>query len=398
MTGAKTSNRQVRLLVLLMLLLVSSVLFAVIDLDGGSEVSPRAIARRVLRGLPIMRLHLAEQDRAHFLDIHEHFGDGTRPEGVKYYQERNQWRSASLTWEGRTFPIKIKSHGRTPYRQRIGEAISFSVKVSNRGQIRGAHRFTLVISPRVFAENELLQEMARTVGNLADRQIPIALQYNDGLLMPYFFEYRLNDSYMDMLGWPSLRLFAKRLRGKSPTLAHVAQHETAAEVVASIDQGLEAYTDKDLSPEFLREIRARYRDLNRAILEGDVEKVSSFFAPEYIAAFEAIRLLSGFGGHGTGNNFIYYDTASGLLYPIWHRDFFVGKLSDRPTLERMDYNQYRFPLSEMFSRSDSIRQAKYRILYEKLTTPEYVQHLAKLYNRTVVGPLPRGQAGFLDRS
>lgn len=344
--------------------------------------------------LPILQLHLAPNDLAHFEDLYEHFGEGTDPAGLAYYKTHNLWRTAALTWDGHDYAIKIKAHGNTPYRHRVGKAISLSVKIKDRGQLLGAHRFTLTVSQRVFAENALTQAMAAQVGNLSDFQMPILVQTNEEPPEPYFFEYRLGDSYMDIAGFPSLSLLGKNVSGKSGIVAYLDSNETLENRVQILAQSIESYSKKDLDPRFLREVRQRFRSFNEAVENEEVDVVASYFDPEYIAGFEAVRLFSGVMGHGTVNNFVYYDTSSGLFYPVWHRDFFLHPLSDRLNIEVMYYAGFRFPVSELLSRSDSIRQAKYKILYQQLTTPLNVATLRQLHENVLKGPVPRASTGF----
>lgn len=365
---------------------------------SGPSGGVAAVVAPSLSRLPLIRIALSDEDRRHFLDIYNRFEDAADPDGKAYYLRNNQWRLSMLERGGARYPIKIKSHGRNPYRHHIHGNISYALKMRNGGELHHAHRFSLIVYPRVFMNSDVLRGIAGELGVIADRVFPVEVDLGTGTPVRYFFEYRLNNGYMDDIGRPSLVSYGKRIIGKSPVISHLGPNDSAAAKLAALENALPAsLAEEDLPAKMQTAMCERYLELNRAIVEGDPRRIARFFDERYLAAFEAIRLLTGTDGHGftAGNNWMFYDTASGLFYPVYHRDHFAHPLSERKRLEKMPYENLRYPLWELLSRNDEVRQAKFQVLKRAMDSklPERAETMLMHLMRS---PYPRmGMVSFM---
>jgi hypothetical protein len=359
--------------------------------------TPRAAARpapAAATDVPVMRLWFTPEDHAHFARLAKLGSDGLDPVQLAYRTAHNLWRDSELEFQGTRHPIRIKAHGRTPYHQVAGQDVSLAIKLRDRGQIEHANRFSLIVYPRVILSADILRAISDELGLLCDRTFPVEVQYAEGRRTRMFFEYRLNNAFMALQGWPTLINPGKDIIGRSAVIAHLAPGGSVQPLLQRLEQALPSALDPRLPAPLRGQIAERLLALDRAIADGDADAVVGFFDRRYLAAFEAVRLLTGSDGHGfsAGNGAVFYDPSSGLFYPVYHRDHFMHPLAARAVLERMPYADLRYPLWELLSRHDGLRQAKYRVLHAAIRDG-LPARMRELYGRLARDPRPRGTTG-----
>lgn len=345
-------------------------------------------------GLPLLQLHLSDRDLAHFRLLYERYEDPTRgwpyyfthrswphPDyGLPYYERHNVWRKASLTYDGEERPIRIKLHGRQPDGHHRGDAMSFSVKLRDRGNIDRANRFNLIIGPRRSRDYDSIIALADHFGLLHQEDTAVEVRVNDGPATQHYFERRFNDAFMEATGRASLRRFRNPEPSDDSSRSHVE-----VEDLGRLDDTLgAALRGRNVPTEHHAPLIARYRELNEAVFSSERRDVDHLFDADYIRDFEAARRLYGFRGHGFGpqNLYVFLDFANGRFYPALTRDNFGGPVKAGPNLEA-ELSVYRDSAGEvplrfliLLARSDAIRMSAYRRLYHA-TAPDELEKLTR---------------------
>jgi hypothetical protein len=334
-----------------------------------AALRPFTATQPVRDSLALERFELALSDAD--VDHLQRLQDLFNREGPASYQQQNRWRPGRLRFAGRWYPMKFKSHGDSPFGQSRGRDVSLSIKLADSAQIHHANRFTLLVYPRVVKGTDLVRFTAQRLGLAVQRSHPVRVRFADGYENVYHFEYRMSRSAMSDLNRPTwVRLGFDSLKSSLRTSSRAGDDPEAWQHRAdtALEQRLQ---DLALATAHADAIRDWRRGLTRAIDAQDEAAVVGFFDRRYLVRFEAFRLIVGAWGHGfgLGNDFIYYDTCSGRFYPVQHRDIFQNLLAQRPTLERMTYGmpETRYPLWELLSRDDALRQDKYRLIHELAT-------------------------------
>ncbi|MGD8858668.1 MAG: right-handed parallel beta-helix repeat-containing protein [Myxococcales bacterium] len=256
--------------------------------------------------------------------------------------------------------------------------------MADRQQIHHANRFTLVIYPRISKATDVVRFVAERLGVRTQRSHPVRVRFADGYETAYHFEYRLNSTYMDELGVPTwVRLGSGTYESSLPvSRSGTGQRRTWEALESAFSKRL---ADLELPAGHAESIRRRRGALLDAMQDRDPSAVTEFFDREYMARFEAFRMLVGASGHGfgIGNDFIYFDVAAGLFYPVQHRDILQRRIADREVLERMTYGapETRYVLWELLSRDDALRQAKYERIQELVDSPSFATALTEFEHR-----------------
>ena len=160
--------------------------------------------------IPMIKLVLSRKDVAHFTELYRRYEiEG----GLGYYSQNNQWKKAELFYKGIKYKIKIKAHGKNPTSHRVGKYISFGIKLRGNHQINNANRFNLLIHERIDPRYSLTKDLASRFDLLIQKQELVNLKINDWEEKLYYFEHRLNSSFMEAQGNSSLKLFKDDVSG-----------------------------------------------------------------------------------------------------------------------------------------------------------------------------------------
>lgn len=317
--------------------------------------------------LPIFELRLSQNDIQHFQALQKSIGLTSKREAPIYYVKNNVWRDATLIYEGETMNIKIRSHAKNPSNHRSWSNISYAIKLADGRQINGVKRFNLIVRTHIQPVKQITFDLAERFGVIANREIPVAVSVNGASPVIYYFDHRLTDEYMEVAGKSSFRIFG------------FSESDSEAGVKSSIFP-VEQYDEKRISenlaatlldlgyPEEARNsLLKRYMDINHSVINNDWRSIDQYFDLDYIASFDAARTISNHYGHGyyIANFFVFIDTSSGKFYPAFTRDNISRKLNSNPDLTiEQQVNRNPGHLLALVSRNDSIRQEKYRKLYE----------------------------------
>lgn len=319
--------------------------------------------------LPEFELILSRNDVAHFDDLYTKYNNPIYD--VAYYSVANQWRKGRLTFEGRTYKVKVKSHGRHPDGHQEGRYISFAIKLKRGEQIRNSRRFSLIVRGKLPPDRYTILSESERLGLLTQVNDMVRLKINNWDEKIYLFTPRLDDKFMEARKKPSLRrheFSASPIKPANKSLVINATDATPIEyetmLKASLAEALIAEVETS-------ETLERYRALNETIVAGDYAGIGEFFDREYIATVDALQTIFGFPGHGwvDSNLHVFFDTANGMFYPVVTRDNLHRSLNlaaDRAPEKQVHkyYKQSSQKLWSVLSRNDEIRQLKYNKIYE----------------------------------
>lgn len=331
-----------------------------------SDCDVRAIG--TTRGLPLFRLALSRKDVAHFADLHEKLED---PQfGVSYYAEHNRWRHARLDYLDRTYDVQIKSHGRNPSNHRNGKFISLSIKLPHGEQINNCRRFSLLIRDHFRPDKQIVFDLAKRFDLLMNQEHLVRVVINHWEEKLYFFDRRFNDALMETTGRPSRRIFGY---GDAATRSIKSSILTDGEWDKHVYRQRFSKTLQELEYPASQHppLMDRFVGLNSVIAEGRVEMLEQYFDMDYLASFEAVRMLAGLNGHSIGrgdNLYVFYDLANGKFYPAITRDASPSLMPFLPTGSPEFYVNHvgiwELPLFKLISRHDALRQRTYKRIHE----------------------------------
>lgn len=330
--------------------------------------------------LPLIAIELSDNDLAHFAHLYDAYLNEDGSYNTAYYQSHNQWRKAKLKYRGETFRARIRSHGQQPDGHKNEKWISLAIKLRDNKHIYHSRRFNLIIYWRIQDTAHQSQTISDVFGvsNQEDRMVRVRI--NDWEDAVYFFEYPQKDQYMEAKGlstWirPNDDEFKSLIQGaqRAPLT-----HDNLGVIEASLSESI---ASRGFPQALNRQIVERYMTLNNHVLSQDPKDFDQYFDLDYIASFEAARLLGGYQGHGAySTNFIvYYDTSSGLFYPAFHRDWYIDLLSNRRVVEAHTYGPGYYPFTDLLRRNERIRHATYAKLWQFLKDKDSVVEASKRF-------------------
>lgn len=350
--------------------------------------------------LPQIDLVLSRNDDKHFRDIYKALESG--PEGLAHYQRHNVWRKAEMVVDGRRLRVQIKAQGKDPSQHRWGEFISYTVKVRRQEVLWGAKRFNLVVYTRLAHRPDVLSAIATAFDVRVQQHKLVRVRINGSRESVYFFEWRLDDAFMEVAGLPSWT----RLSGAGmKSLVHTSENARRPSSREIAYLATQALMDAQRSAAGLGVIRERYVALHEAIASCDVDQVGELFDLAYLTRFEAMRRLGGLVGHGftESNFFLFLNTANGRFYPVLSRDNWLDTLPT-PTesgpleapLGRARFFEPEFDIDvlRLWQRHDALRIAAYRhlvaVLGASVTQVSMARELrrsAEVHRRLVLAPV-----------
>ena len=361
--------------------------------------------------ISMIKLVLSRKDVAHFTELYRRYEiEG----GLGYYSQNNQWKKAELFYKGIKYKIKIKSHGRNPTSHRVGKYISFGIKLRGNHQINNANRFNLLIHERIPSRYSLTKDLASRFDLLIQKQELVNLKINDWEEKLYYFEHRLNSSFMEAQGISSLKLFKydvseHEIEDKSLILAE-KRHINDFDPLLYSQMFKESQEAEGFIGKNGEELLERYLALNQAIVNNKSQEIQYFFDEDYITSFNAVRLILGYIGHGSvrGNLYIFFNMANGKFYPILTRDHIPDLLPKNRTVENKindweypNASNYflpstktiKLPLFHLLSQNDHLRQITYKKLFHFIQQEE--DRLPNLHKKTVIDLQKIYYLGFL---
>ena len=327
--------------------------------------------------LPLFHLILSRNDIAHFYDLYEKY-DKMDDYGEKYYQSNNKWRKSKLLYNGNEYDIKIKSHGLSPTSHRAGNYISYNIRLPRYNNIWKARKSSLIIRDRLRDKRLLVYDIAERF-NIIYRPInPIRLKINNWKEKMYYYQYRLDNDYLESIGKSSYKLFGYSVSSEIDNKSSVYtegdfNYEDFYKYFIEVFNEIK-YPENNRKPIF-----DRYFNFNNDIFENKYQDIQQYFDIDYISAYNAARTITGFTGHGASksNFYVLLNTANGKFYPAFTQDNIPSylELKDNGTVEKQInyfYNNdvhrsQRRPLYCVMDENDFLRQEKYKKIYQFIT-------------------------------
>ena len=287
--------------------------------------------------IPTYELIFSDTDNFHFKYLYEQYELGFNSveyteEGKANYTRLNKYRRAQLVVNKDTFNVKIRSHGSQPDRDRIGEYISFRIKLLDGRQLYNCTKFKLLIYDCMKHKSKVIDYLADEFSLIRSKQNElIKLKITGKKPKLYFFEHLTNNKIMEAQGLSSFRINkAKYFNDKSCVSA---RNNDTTYLNTAIDS---AFADEDFQENITQGLKNRYNNLNRDIKLQNSAKALDYFTLEYASSYLASRYIGNFNGHEQfqGNSIIYLDYASGKFFPTLNREPFLhGSIKDRTKIE-----------------------------------------------------------------
>ncbi|MCB1194671.1 right-handed parallel beta-helix repeat-containing protein [bacterium] len=333
--------------------------------------------------LPEYHLLLSRKDVAHFMNLIAQYFTAGPQEGLRYYTENNKWRKAELVYQGKTYEIDIKCHGRQPTGHAKNDFYSYAIKLKKKEQINKTQRFSFIIRERLFQNQQLTLDVAKRMNVIyqPDELVKVKINQLDPKL--HFFEYRLDDAYMESIRKASFRTFEYSVADDQPRVKSMIYTDDY-DIRPPFDQDIfyanfqKAFAESDnvYTDDQKNSIYNRFLEFNLAIVDNKTDLIESFVDIDYMARFEATRMIARTIGHGfTQQNLrILYALADGKFYPAftrdnipsqWNKDYddsLEGQINKWDNFHDKVYRPLPFFL--YIAQSDTLRQAKYKVIYD----------------------------------
>ena len=325
--------------------------------------------------LPLLQLQLSGADVGHFERIYAHLDP---PRNTQRYQEENSWRRAQLVYDGRSYDVKVKSHGQEPTdhsetsddgRYRF---ISLSIKLAAGERIHGLNRFKLIV-PRAFPHAAPTMNMGKHAGAFVQDHRPVRVRINNWPAHRFYFSNALDERYLETIGFSPfhgdsdhLLIYSNYWRYRQSDAAAIRRRFELAQVQMETPES-------EWDPLF-----ERYAAFNAALSgsSGTDTDPTEFLDPAYMQRYETVRYVLGFSGHGylPANLRMFLNTANGKFYPGFSRDHELTALDLRgERTPEFQINAYTdelgdeprpLPLFHYVATSDRLRQRVYREIYK----------------------------------
>jgi hypothetical protein len=333
--------------------------------------------------LKIFRLILSKRDINHFMSLHNKLENDDN--GLNYYAKNNVWRKARLVYNEKEYKIKIKSHGRQPSFHRNGFNISYSIKLRGNRQIKSVKRFNLIVRDHIQPFKFMTYSVADDFNLLTKKEELVRVATNNWEPKTYYFDFRMNNQYMEAIGKSSYLRYGYSLNKTSST--------NKTFLIDSWDYNKELY-DKTfyktfsklkLNKDFTGTYYNIFNNLNSGMAKKDIDLVSSFFDFDYITSFLAANSILGHGNHFAfkTNFYMFYNTADGKLYPVFTRDANIQSvMQDSHYILEKQLTENSIPLFNILLQNNRIRAEKYRKIYEYINThnPSQYDQILEYYN------------------
>ena len=271
-----------------------------------------------------IKINFSNEDIRHFENLYqkyEHPEYGFYSEnpqknyGIDFYTKNNKRIGTEIIFNNKKFRAKVKSHGKQPDLHYQNGFLSLNIKLENDINELIQKKFKLIIYERInyrryydeiieLSDNFGLERYPTNLFNLKIEGKPDHL---------YYLENVLNEKTIDKIFPNKNFLFIKNLKGNIIINEHNKTQENALKKLKESQDSI---------------VHEKILKLNKYLEEKDHEKLISLFDFNYMANFEAFRIIGGFTGHGyDGENLeIFYNKSDGRFYPIIHRDFYFGRI------------------------------------------------------------------------
>ncbi len=266
-----------------------------------------------------IQINFTPEDELHFEVLFENFSNDKFPDdSLHTYNKQNRWRNTTITVNEKEYAVKVKCHGRSPYRQKFGNYFSLAIKFQNELVPGFAKRINLIVYNRIQLTGDLLSLTTSKFNIPIPKQELALVTFGTKGDCFFFVEERIDSSYFSSRNLPCV-IFNKKIDGS------LIMDETSnlSTLNAQLEKELSKKNNaKKYSTNLTLQIKQDYNAFNVAIEGEDVSDLSKYMDLNYLAKVNAFRIIYGSDGHGFDNVNIEmaYDTIVRKFYPLLHRD------------------------------------------------------------------------------
>lgn len=343
---------------------------------GLDEINIFRLKKNLLDGtLPIYSLKLSRKDLRAIDQV-------SQTSIIKGYlpSEINGWRKAELTVDGKKYEIKIKLHGDMPTHWAYNLK-SYSIKITSPEAINGIQTFNLILFEDRHLTGMMTKVLAQDLGLFNIRDDIVTLKINGVVQGLYYLQEDLGIDFLENNRCSSCIIFK--------TTDNWAEDHPRADYtdLNGITDGQDHGTDFDneisninLKLEkniFNKKALFIFNRLFEAVEKEDVQEVSSFFDPDQLSSFEALRWLVGSDHFVKGDNLrIIYQASTSKFYPVpLNEDLELLKLENGGVEH---YLNDQVPLFKVLAQNEEIRHLRYQKLYNYVITHDLLTEIDKL--------------------
>lgn len=264
--------------------------------------------------------------KAHFKKLYESY-DGHSIVDTATYSKLNKWKKAKLTYNSKTYEVKIKAHGKSPLDHKFGNHISFRVKMKKNQTLFGKRKLTFIIYNRIQLSQSIISSIADPLGIPTPNAELVNVKFNNNSPYYYYLEEKVDKDFFKDRKLPWIHL-----RNGHPK-SFIKQSDFELEPLNK--QTERKIKSLNLTKEKKKILSNSYKKLNNAIQKKNAKDILNLLDYNYILNVNSFRYINGDSDHGFGcYNFIMcYDTLSNLFYPIVNRDNWGFELPNKKSLK-----------------------------------------------------------------
>lgn len=310
--------------------------------------------------IKIIKIKFNKEDNQHFKRLFKDYipeldpsKENANSKFLSYYSENNNWKKNTLTINGDSFDVKIKSHGRTPFEHKFGKYFSLSIKFKSKPFPFFSKRVNFVIYNRIQLSSEILKLLSSKFNLYSPKFELVSASVGKSGDYYYFIEERINEDFFIARNLPMV-IFNDNIDGSLIYNGNIKTTELSKRLIKELKDR------DDLSSELKFQIKNDYLNFNESILKKNMNSLKQFFDMDYMSRLNAFRTVYGSDGHGFASTNIEmaYDTVSRLFYPINHRDMISTTLINcKYPYEFMDSKREKIPFWILLD-SDSVFREK----------------------------------------
>lgn len=344
------------------------------------EVNPFRLKKDLLDGkLEVYNIQLSKNDLDHFANISK-----AGIENGYLEDQSNTWRSAELEVDGEKYNVKVKLRGDVEihWNSRLK---SYNIKMERTEYLDNMRRVRLIILEDRFLGSMIGRLISEKLGLVFGKDDFVVLKIN-GVVQGVYYMQENFDKYLlekeKMTHGVVVKVKDNWIKDH-PRLNNATNHGLFLRAHMTQFNYDISGLDVDEDQIYKEEINYAVNRLYQAVEDEDVETLKTFFDLDYLASFEAARLILGNARSGTGDNLrLFYGLADGKFYPL--PDFEWGRW-DLLQLEKggLEHGlgfmrEDRVDLLYLFLKDDEIRHLRNKKAYSYLENNDLVGEVREI--------------------
>jgi len=332
------------------------------------EVSIFRLKKNLLDGtLPVYNLKLSRNDLEHFDNIS---GIAKR---VGYMDARdNTWRSATIDFENERYDVKVKLHGDLSlhWAERLK---SYKIKTAKDSYINHLRRFNFILFEYRLLRPTITNILAKELGLMDIKGDIVVLKINGLVQGLYYMEEGLDNNFLEKNqcsncevieitdNWIDDHPYTDEGSFLAPYgVLYSSAHYTAFDYEIS---------NIDLEKSDIDKNKVLYstNNLFQAIKQEDADTLLNYFDIDYLASFDALRVLVADPHFVTGDNIrMAYSATNSKFYPIPKNEELIQLTLERGGFEHalhFYFGRHVDPFYQLIQ-NDELRQLRNKKLYD----------------------------------